>query len=64
VSLDVDRMTDRALWNALEVTLYRLDPQDISYAPGQLHNLAVEGVNIVLELRKRGTQFSLLPPAS
>lgn len=60
---DVSRMTERALWTAALATLDLLDPRSPSYLPGQLGHAALELRQILLELRKRGTQLSFFPPA-
>lgn len=64
VSLAVEQMTDAQLWTALHELVIMLDPLEMGYRPGQTHHLAVEARNVVLELRKRGTQLSLFPPAA
>lgn len=63
VTLQVDRMTDRALWNASLQLLDLIDFGHPSYDPPHLRHHACELRDVLLELRQRGTQLSLLPPA-
>jgi hypothetical protein len=55
-------MSDRACWDALLLRVRALDPSDPNYTPGYLGQFAVEAEELVLELRKRGTQLPLFDP--
>lgn len=63
IALEPLRMTDKALWSRSLALLDRLDLDSLSYDPGQLRHNAAELRDVLLELRKRGVQLSLLPPA-
>lgn len=63
VTLDVLRMSDRSLYGAAFRLLDLIDPGCPSYDPPQLRKHSAELRHVLLELRKRGTQLSLLPPA-
>lgn len=57
-------MDDRALWSACFRLLDLIDPACPSYSPGKIRDGAGELRQVLVELRKRGTQLSFFPPAS
>jgi hypothetical protein len=56
-------MTERMLYDRLVTLVLELDPTSFTYTPGQTVHRAREALQIARELRLRGSQLSLLPPA-
>lgn len=57
-------MTEKALWSASIRLLDMIDPGHPSYDPTKLRYHADELREVLLELRQRGTQLELVPPAN
>jgi hypothetical protein len=64
VVLEVGRMSERALWDASMELLDLIDFGSPSYDSTKVRHHADELRQVLLELRQRGSQLSLLPSAS
>jgi len=54
-------MSDGQLWDWVIVAAGRLDPLSQLYVAGQTHNVSLQLLDALLELRLRGTQLVLAP---